>query len=172
VPPHIAIYSLGIAGGFALCLALSTCAKAEELSEIGTKAAAYCALYSRESIRIQVMHPTKSITADTDVILELAKKEYAECLSILPNYLPLPAEIGSLKSWLADMRDLIILRNSKEGVAPAADKPEGDTPDEEEWRAQCRAEYSTWEEETGTVVRRGNPERVRCPCGGEVTCGQ
>jgi hypothetical protein len=145
---------------------------AEELSEISVKNASYCALYSREAIFIDMMHGTEPVTADTDYILARAKVAYGECLSVLPTLLALPADTGSLKSWLADIRDLTILRS---GTKPAAEKAaKASTPaglvDEVEWRRQCRAEYNTWDEETGTVIRRGNPERVKCPCGGEVVC--
>lgn len=142
----------------------------ERLSEISPKLAAYCALYSREMTLINILHPTKAIDADTDVILEIAKGHYGDCLSVLPTLLPMPANLGDLKSWLADMRDVVLLRSRSLGTEPAVEEKvvEGD----EEWRAQCRAEYNSWEEETGTVVRRGSPQRVRCPCGGEVRCGE
>lgn len=158
------IMALGFVSGQML---YSCVAKAEELSEIDKKSAGYCALYSRELVRIRIMHPEGRLVADTDIVANWAIEEYKACLSILPAMLPVPAS-GAYKEWLADMRDLIILNA---GTEPASDTPQGDLNDEE-WRAQCRAEYNTWEEETGTVIRRGNPERVRCPCGGEVTCGQ
>lgn len=156
------------------CIAGSALAgdRVEELSEINKRDAAYCVLQAREMMWIRVMHNNERITADTDVVLQLAQKEYGDCLAVLPTLLPLPSEGGSIESWLADMRDLLIL---KAGTAPATEKPDAPvsaTLDDETWRAQCRAEYTTWEEETGTVVRRGNPERVRCPCGGVVTCGE
>jgi hypothetical protein len=141
-------------------------AKAEELSEISVKNAAYCSLYSREMVFIEMMHSDKVVTADTDYILALAKQHYADCLAVVPTLLPLPEE-GSLKSWLADMRDLLVLTGKQRvvnvGTAPA-------TIGKDDWREQCAREYRTWDDETGTVIRAGSPERVRCPCGGEVVC--
>jgi hypothetical protein len=137
----------------------------ESYSEIDLKHAAYCSLYAREAVFINLMHGP-SFTADTDVILGKAKEHYSQCLSILPALLPLPEKTGTLEQWLADIRDLVIL---KAGTQPAKEQP---VADEETWKEQCRAEYKSWDEETGTVVRKGNPERVRCPCGGEVQCGQ
>jgi hypothetical protein len=101
----------------------------------------------------------------------MAKKAYGQCLAILPTLMPLQ-EQGGLEQWLADIRDLIILRS---GTEPASEAPEpAQTPassalTDEEWRAQCEAEYVSWNPDTGTVVRRGLGE-VRCPCGGEVDC--
>lgn len=163
-------YLLAMALGAVGALALLQCtAKAEELSAISERSAAYCALYAREMVFIETMDG-KGTTADTDYILADAKKHYGECISVLPTLLPLPQD---LRAWLADMRDMMLLvgreRTANVGTVPAKETP---VNDEEEWRAQCRAEYNTWEEETGTVIRRGNPERVRCPCGGEVTCGE
>jgi hypothetical protein len=139
----------------------------EELSEIKVESAAYCALFSREMVRIDIMHGP-SLTADTDYILARAKEHYAACLAILPTLLPLPEE-GSLKSWLADTRDLLILIG-REKFADAGTEPAKENPSDAEWRAQCAREYATWNEADGTVVRKGNPEPVRCPCGGEVIC--
>jgi hypothetical protein len=146
-------------------------ARSEDLSEISVGNASYCALYSREMVFIEMMHGDDMVVADTDYILKIAQGHYGDCLAVLPTLLPLPEETGSLRSWLADIRDLMVLTGRKKvidiGTVPAVDKK----PDpDEEWRRQCRAEYSTWEEETGTVVRRGSPERVRCPCGTEIQC--
>jgi len=156
--------------------------KSEEYSEINPKLAAYCSIYARESVFIQVMHPTTSITADTDVILAMAKKEYGECLSVLPTLLPLPAELGGFEQWLADIRDLLIL---KTGRKPAAERPLPTTTsferfkptpvsatglDDATWRAQCAAEYRTWNPDTGTVIRGNGIGEVPCPCGKEVKC--
>lgn len=75
-------------------------------------------------------------------------KAYGDCIRVLPTRLPMPEAPGTV---------------------PATDRPP--EPGDEAWRAQCRAEYRTWDEETGTVIRRGSPERVKCPCGAEVDCG-
>jgi len=84
--------------------------------------------------------------AGMDNIGELANA-FMECISVLPARLPYSTE--------------------PQGTVPA-----GVDPNEETWRAECRAEYRSWDEATGTVVRRGSSERVRCPCGSEVTCVQ
>jgi hypothetical protein len=142
--------------------------RAEELSEIPAKLAAYCSLYSREMVLIQILHPTESIVADTDVILELAKKEYGDCLAVLPTLLPLPAELGSLKSWLADMRDLLIERSGrKPATDPPPDPPEAaiDPPvGEAAWRQACAAKYRTWNPADETVIRpESKGGQQRCP---------
>lgn len=79
-----------------------------------------------------------------DDYINVITRAYGECISVLPFLLEIPKEPGTV--------------------------PATENPKEEEWRRQCRAEYNTWDEETGTVIRRGNPERVRCPCMGEVVC--
>ena len=156
----------------AFCAIHLSARSAEQYSEISPKLGAYCSLYARQMVFIKVMHPVESITADSDVILGVAKQEYQDCLSVLPTLLPLPKELGSLNQWLADMREIIILRARTQGIEPATEQPVVPVNlKEEEWKEQCRAEYVSWDEATGTVLRRGNPERVRCPCGGEVQCG-
>lgn len=146
----------------ALCSA-STTLSAEQLSEISIRSAAYCHLWSREMTRIEIQHPTRSITADTDVILGIAKQHYGECLAVLPTLVPLPEELGSLREWLADMRDLLILRA---GTEPATDDPtpsEKPSSGDEAWREACALNYRTWDPDSETVVRRGSSKRVRCP---------
>lgn len=135
--------------------------RAEDLSEISVKSASYCALYSREMVFIEMMHGREVVTADTDYILDLAKRHYADCLAVLPALLPLPPE-GALKVWLADVRDLLVLTGSAK-VADVGTAPATEDPGDAAWREACAAEYRTWNEADGTVVRNGNPERVRCP---------
>jgi hypothetical protein len=159
----IAIIISSLITFFVVMLLIRPAKSQEQLSEIDENLAAYCSLYSREVVFIRVMHPTTHLTADTDYILDMAKREYGECLSVLPTLLPLPGEFGSLKSWLADIRDLVILRA---GTKPANDPPEPVSTklvDDVKWRNACANEYRTWDEETGTVIRNGNPDRVRCP---------
>jgi hypothetical protein len=151
-----------------LFVVLLNTAKAEELSEISVHNASFCSLYARQMVFTDMMHG-KRPTADTDYILEVARKHYADCLAVLPALMPLPADTGSLKTWLADMRDLLVLTGS-ERVADAGTKPATEAPSDEEWRRQCRAEYATWDEATGTVIRRGSPDRQPCPCGKGVNC--
>jgi hypothetical protein len=70
------------------------------------------------------------------VTVPLMNEAYGDCIRILPTRLPMPAELGSV---------------------PAADRPASG------WSEACAAEYRTWDAETGTVVRRGSPDRVECP---------
>lgn len=163
-----AIFAIVVGAIVLLFIVLVNTSEAEELSEISIRNASYCALYSREMVFIDALHG-EPITADTDYILARAKAHYGDCLAVLPTLLPLPAETGSLKAWLADMRDLLVLTGSKR-VADVGTEPATASPSDAEWRAQCRAKYRTWDEETGTVIRAGNPVRQKCPCGGEVVC--
>jgi len=137
---------------------------------------AYCSVYAREQARIDIMHtlPVTPAEAQGKYPVELAVRIFRECVSVLPTLLPLTPEHRSLDSWHDDVQVMIRARLAEMGVQPAADPPAEASavaaPDDEEWRRQCAAEYSTWDPDTGTVVRRGSPERVRCPCMGEVQC--
>lgn len=71
-------------------------------------------------------------------------KAYEDCIRVLPFRLPIS------------------------GTVPATDRVIAVS--NEQWEAACAAEYRTWDPDTKTVVRRGSPERVRCPCGEEVQC--
>jgi len=64
---------------------------------------------------------------------------YSDCISVLPERLPL-AEL--------------------QGTAPAADRP---ASNDDGWSEACEREYRSWDKATGTVVRRGSPDRVECP---------
>ena len=132
--------------------------RAEDLSEISVRNASYCALYSRVEVLRDAMHGT-GLTADTDVVLARAKGHYGDCLAVLPTLLPVSDD---LETWLADMRDVLVLRGA-ERVANIGTEPASVNPSEEAWREACRSEYRTWDEADGTVVRRGSPEPVRCP---------
>jgi len=49
----------------------------------------------------------------------------------------------------------------RQGTEPAAADP---TPDgDAAWREACRSQYRTFNPDDGTVVRRGSPDRVKCP---------
>lgn len=80
---------------------------------------------------------------------------YGDCIRVLPERLPMPVLQGSVPAG-----DRPVEQNGN----PGSSGPE--------WEAACAAEYRTWDADTGTVIRRGSPERVRCPCGGEVACGE
>lgn len=62
---------------------------------------------------------------------------YGDCIRILPTRLPMPKE---------------------QGTVPASDRKT-----DASWSAACEAEYRTWDAATGTVIRRGSPDRVECP---------
>jgi hypothetical protein len=122
---------------------------------------AYCSLFARESVRIDIMHSRPIGPTVTDEYIEgLAVEVFKQCMSVLPTLLPLPEAHRDLGTWVADMKTLLV---SRAGTEPAM---AGDA----EWRDACARTYRTWEEETGTVIRAGNPARVRCPCGQEVNC--
>lgn len=127
---------------------------------------AYCALYAREAVRIDLIHtiPVKPEDVNDAYITHLAVQVFKDCVSVLPTLLPLPEAHRNLDTWVGDMRYLIMQRV---GTAPATAEP---IAADEAWRQQCAATYRSWDEETGTVVRRGSHERVRCPCGDGVDC--
>lgn len=138
---------------------------AEELIASPTQLA-YCAIYSREAARIDIMHtrPVDMAMAGPTYPEDLAFAIYKQCVSILPTLLPLPEEHRNLASWNADLVEWI---GSQQGTAPALSSPAAPPG----WAEQCAAEYVSWDAATGTVIRRGSPERVPCPCGKEVDCG-
>jgi hypothetical protein len=146
---------LGTAAGMLLAVA----ARAEQLTASPVHLA-FCALYSRESVRIDLMHSRPVGTVTDKYIESLAVQVFHQCMSILPTLLPLPEAHRNLDTWVADMRTLLV---SRAGTEPAMG---GD----DEWRDQCQRQYRTWDEATGTVIRAGSPARVRCPCGEGVTC--
>jgi hypothetical protein len=138
-------------------------------AETPSPGVSYCAIWAREAARIDIMHTAPVSAAVTDAYIEgLAVKLFSECVSVVPALLPLPEGHRDLGTWVKDMQRMLILQP---GTEPAAEKPPAQGDADDEWRAACAAEYQTWDEETGTVVRAGSPERVRCPCGKEVDCG-
>ena len=72
-------------------------------------------------------------------------KAYGDCIRVLPTRLPMPEEPGTVPAG-----DRLKNENKPGNSDPA-------------WEEACAAEYVSWEPETGTVVRRGSPERVKCP---------
>lgn len=132
-----------------------TPAKAETM-HASPSGLAYCALYAREATRIDVMHTEPVKAYDRDYLEALSVVVFKQCVSILPTLLPLPDGHRNLDTWLDDMQAFMV---ANVGTEPAGEGDGGS----EEWRQACRQEYVTWSEEDGTVVRRGSPERVRCP---------
>jgi hypothetical protein len=111
--------------------------------------------------------PVKPDEVSDKYIVDLAVQVFKACTSVLPTLLPLPEDHRQLSTWVNDMRYLITQRD----VAIATAGTEPATVGEDDWAAQCAAEYRSWNPEDGTVVRRGSPTPVRCPCGREVVCG-
>lgn len=130
-----------------------------ETLTVGLGHATRCELYARESARISITHAEKTTVPSEEELIQLFLREYWLCVSVVPALLP-PDQ--TIEEWARDIRGILL---SDVGKTPAKDDP-----DDVEWRRQCRAEYSTWDEATGTVVRRGSPERVPCPCMGEIVC--
>ena len=153
----------------AFVLGLTAQANAEQYSEISAVNASYCALFARQMVFMEIFQDGK-LTADSDVIRSAAVAHYSDCVSILPTLMPLPPDLGAFDQWVADVRDLVFMM-AKEKAGSIGTVPATENTADEEWRRACRGEYNTWDEQTGTVIRRGNPERVRCPCGTEVVCG-
>jgi hypothetical protein len=147
-------------GAFVLLIVVLLQAKAETV-QASPVHLAYCSLFARESVRIDIMHSRPIGPTVTDEYIEgLAVEVFKQCMSVLPTLLPLPEAHRNLGTWVEDMRTLLI---SRAGTEPAM---AGDA----EWREQCERQYFTWDEATGTVIRAGNPARVKCPCGQEVQC--
>lgn len=166
--PNLALWLIGMVAVGAILLLLAALMSFARAEEPVTPSVAYCALYSREAVRIDLMHTIPVSPGDvTDSYIEaLAVRVFQDCVSILPTLLPLPEAHRNLDSWIIDMRYLIMQRV---GTAPATAEP---IAGDEEWRRQCAATYRTWDEETGTVIRRGSHERTECPCGKGVTCDE
>jgi hypothetical protein len=124
---------------------------------------AYCAIWTREAVRIDLLHtiPVKPDEVTDSYIESLAVQVFRECVSVLPALLPLPEQHRSLKTWVGDMRFMVSQRDRTASVAGTV--PASAAPDDDAWREACRSEYRTWDEADGTVIRNGNPERVRCP---------
>jgi hypothetical protein len=100
-------------------------------------------------------------TASARLVALRAKSHYSDCrLLVEYDTLPLPDLPAAHADQWASMVSLYAI--GRQGTAPAAADP---TPGRgsPEWRAACAAEYRTWDEADGTVIRRGSPERVRCP---------
>jgi hypothetical protein len=154
-------YLLAAAMGTILAVLAARAVKAETPSP----GVAYCSLYARESTRVDLMHtiPVKPENVSDEYIKALAVQVFKECVSVLPALLPLPEQHRGLDTWISDMRYLLVQRA---GTVPAT----AAIPDDDLWRQQCEAQYRTWDPDTGTVVRAGSPDRVKCPCGGEVDC--
>ena len=58
---------------------------------------------------------------------------------------------------------IVLVLRGAERVASIGTVPASENPDDAAWREACRAEYLTWSEADGTVIRNGSPDRVPCP---------
>lgn len=141
---------------FVAVILLATKAKAAD-------SLAYCALYARVDTMDKLLHgPIDTRMASYDYIEKLAIDSFNECQSVIPAQLPLAPDYRALAPWIEDMQAIVL---DRAGTSPAGQGVPG-------WEEACAAEYISWDASTGTVVRRGSPERVRCPCGVEVVCGE
>lgn len=170
-------YMLLIAIGIALFVLI-------RCTEVHAADQSYCALWARERVRIELMSTEDIDTrlADVDRIQDMAMRSYHHCLLQETEYLKLPQVPATFSAvWAENMRALIIDRAgttiattplTTDGQPLTSGSPRGGTgAGSPAWRAACEKEYRTWDPETGTVIRRGSPKRVPCPCGEEVNCG-
>lgn len=146
-----------------------------------------CAMVSRELVRVEVetgrtyspvmvgevLHyeeqadpSLKDITPADALKRFTTHRQICEAMIDIMPALP-KVDAANNEAWA---RSIATLAGRFDGVEPAGDPPPPD-PGSDEWRQACAAEYRTWDPDTGTVIRKGSPERVRCPCGDEVDCG-
>lgn len=132
-----------------------------------------CALWARaqNSVDFSTTNDVDMLTADEGFIALRLDDLYGSCI-LQPKLRPGLEGDRSTNVYIAGIMAILQTRISQVGTEPAGSDPTPASPKgDEEWKAQCRYEYNSWDEETGTVVRHGSPERVRCPCGNGVTCG-
>lgn len=149
------------ATGFSIGFVLTQCvAKADD----------YCSLWAREQTMIDITSATDftTLTSSQPQILKDKAKNLLLCQAM--DMKPLLEGDNSDEAWSLRVYRLLIVQAEAYATAQGTE-PADEKPGDEAWREQCRAEYRTWDEDTGTVVRRGSHERVRCPCGGDVACG-
>lgn len=120
----------------------------------------YCLLWAREATRLDYQNAAELVPAEA--IERNVVRRYHWCaLQETGQRLLLPGrpEEHATAAWSAFLAEAFAARlaaRQAAGTAPADVGPS-------EWVEACAAEYRTWDEATGTVVRRGSPERVRCP---------
>lgn len=147
----------------------------------------YCNLWAREVVRVEaqtgslfdmeirdseaagvVFYQTSDpamAEATPELLIARAASHQRDCKFLVEfETLPLPLNPHAQNDgWAKAVASLTL---SRQGIMPA-----GENIGDNEWRAACEAEYVSWDPETETVIRKGSPERVRCPCGSEVQCG-
>lgn len=151
--PRVAWLVLALCGlVLVVLLGLALVARAEDVG--------YCIYWSREATRIDYQHETAEVTAEA--IERQVRARYYWCgLQETGQRLPLPGrpEEASTAEWASFLAAAFAARQAARqdlGTAPADVGPP-------EWVEACDAEYRTFDRSDGTVVRRGSPERVRCP---------
>jgi hypothetical protein len=131
-----------------------------------------CALWAQDQTFMDYIY-TKDVdmlTADQGQIALRLNDRFVECM-VTGTYMKLDVDGSATDKFVAAIHETLLAKFAKEGTLPASEDP-SPTLGTDAWKAQCAAEYNSWDEETGTVVRYGSPKRVPCPCGGEVQCGQ
>lgn len=106
-------------------------------------------------------------TADGNLVELRAQSQFRTCMA-LPEYdaLPLPdLPPAQTTNWA---HRVALQSVGRQGTEPAGDDTEPNRPIKSdggspEWAKACSIEYRTWNPDDGTVLRRGSPERVRCP---------
>lgn len=130
-----------------------------------------CNLYAKEVTRVnlQCAKDIDLITADDKLIAMMLEKAYYHCLLLETDTPPIPdCPARKADAFIAFMSRNVL---GRQGTVPAmADPTPARSENTPEWRDACEAHYRTWDAETGTVVRRGNPDRVPCPCTPEGDC--
>jgi hypothetical protein len=167
-------------GGFAFMLLLMAVSRAEEDRE----RTILCAMLSRELVRVEIEtgntyspvlvsevlnYEERADASLKEITAQDALKRYTTHLQLCEVMIDISpslpkVEAATNEAWA---RSVVSLASRFDGIAPATGRPLGT----DAWREACSAEYRTWDPETETVVRKGSPERVRCPCGEEVDCG-
>jgi len=134
------------------------------------KAEDYCDLWAREQTRIDVTTATDftTLTSTQLMIQQYKAKNLLICRSM--EMKPMLEGSSSDEAWSLDMYQILI-QKAQTAVEAQGTEPASDSPKEgEDWENQCRANYRSFDPSDGTVVRRGNSERVRCPCGDTIDC--
>jgi hypothetical protein len=168
---------MGAVGAFALVVALVSAS----ICPVAATPDGYCQLWARDVAELEVRTGAQlnlifegdSLvfsrrddvdlkTADGNLVEIRAETQFRTCMAI-PEYdaLPLPdLPTAHAENWATTVALYAV---GRQGTEPAGVDPTPNPASAAEWRAACEAEYRTWDEADGTVVRRGSSERVPCP---------
>lgn len=137
----------------------------------------YCQLWARAVTEIEVrtgqqfslifLDAELAFTATKDVdiatadayLIEMRLAGHRHSCAAVPEYdsLPLPdVPFVRVANWAANMALLAV---GRQGTVPATEKPAVSSG----WAEACAAEYRTFDPDDQTVIRRGSPDRVKCP---------